>query len=329
MLPNTSIINSLQDILKAYQAHSDLQALATELGQGTSPKLHLHGMAGSQLALLVAALWRLSQRSILVVLNDKEEALYFQNDLEQLLPKKEIFLFPASYKRPYEPQEIDNANVLQQAETLNALNHTKAGRQVVVSFAEALTEKVINRSSLRRSTEDIVAGQQLDRDFVIEILEEYGYEREDFAYEPGQYAVRGGLVDVFTFAHDLPYRIEFFGDEIESIRLFDPVSQMSESEVKRISLIPNIQTHLIEEERVPFMHFMPEHTLTFVKSIDFVVAELDRMYEKAEDRYAVLQQKSGGGASSSPPGRLYLRGEEFLQALEQSAGHRGRSAALF
>ncbi|MEZ4850258.1 MAG: hypothetical protein R3B93_16920 [Bacteroidia bacterium] len=133
------------------------------------------------------------------------------------MPKKEILLFPASYKRPYQVEEIDNANVLQRAEVLNELNHTQHGRQLIITFAEALNEKVVNKKALVKNTLEIVQGTELGMEFVLELLEEFGFEREDYVYEPGQFAVRGGFWTCFSFAHELPYRIEFFGDEIDTI----------------------------------------------------------------------------------------------------------------
>ena len=133
------------------------------------------------------------------------------------MPQKDIYYFPASYKRPYQIEEVDNANILQRAEVLNELNHTKSGRQIIVTFAEALNEKVVNKRSLVRNTLEIKESEDCGMDFIIETLDTYQFERETYVYEPGQYAVRGGIIDVFSFAHEKPYRIEFDEEEIESI----------------------------------------------------------------------------------------------------------------
>lgn len=306
----------IDDLLKAYQNHADLQGFAEKLKGNQNGKFQLKGLAGSQSALLVAALWRIVQKNILVVLNDKEEALYFHNDLKTLMPKKEMLLFPASYKRPYQIEEVDNANVLQRAEVLNALNHTKSGRQIVITFAEALNEKVINKRTLVQNTLEIKEDERCGMDFIIETLEEYGFEQEDYVYEPGQFAFRGGILDVYSFAHDMPYRIEFDGEEIESIRTFDPVSQMSEGAVKRVSLIPNIQRHLLTEERISFLDYIPESTLIFTKSIPFVEADLERLFTKAEDSFERLMELSGGGATSKVPRDLFFHPDEFRSELK-------------
>lgn len=273
-------------------------------------------MVGSQSAFLLAAIYRHTQRNIVLILNDKEEALYFQNDLKALMPQKEILLFPASYKRPYQVEEVDNANILQRAEVLNELNHTRTGRQIIITFAEALNEKVVNKRSLIKNTLEVKVGDEYGMSFVIHILEEYGFEREDFAFQPGQFAVRGGLLDVFSFAHDWPYRIEFFGDDIDKIRTFDPVSQLSKDPVKRISLIPNIQRNLLQEEKVSFLEYISPTTLVFCKNLEFVQADLGRLYKKAESYYLELQARSKGGAVSSSPDQLFYSPESFQQELE-------------
>ncbi len=273
-------------------------------------------MVGSQSAFLLAAIYRHTQRNIVLILNDKEEALYFQNDLKALMPQKDILLFPASYKRPYQVEEVDNANILQRAEVLNELNHTRTGRQIIITFAEALNEKVVNKRSLIKNTLEVKVGDEYGMSFVIDILEEYGFEREDFAFQPGQFAVRGGLLDVFSFAHDWPYRIEFFGDDIGKIRTFDPVSQLSKDPVKRISLIPNIQRNLLHEEKVSFLEYISPTTLVFCKNLEFVQADMGRLYKKAESYYLELQARSKGGAVSSSPDQLFYSPESFKQELE-------------
>ena len=293
----------LQDILSKYLNHAELEAFAAELKASEGEKYAVSGMVASQVAFVLATLFRHDSRNTVVILNDKEEALYFFNDLQALMPKKEILFFPASYKKPYQIEEIDNANVLQRAEVLNQLNHTQSGRQLIVTFSEALSEKIINKRSLVKNTLDIRQGDELGMDFVVEVLEEYGFEREEFVYEPGQYAMRGGILDVFSFANELPYRIEFFGQEVDSIRIFEPVDQRSEGEVRSVSLIPNIQRHLTQEEKVSFFEYISSKALIYTQSADFVKQDLSRAFQKAGEFYKELAEKSGEGVVSSDPSR--------------------------
>ncbi len=305
------------DILALYRNSSVLQSFAENLKSLDQQKYQIKGLVGSQQAFITAAIFRLTERNIILICNDKEEALYLQHDLKQIMPKKEILLFPASYKRPYQVEEIDNANVLQRAEVLNTLNHTKTGRQLVVTFAEALNDKVVNKRSLVKNTLEIKKGEDCGMDFIIEVLETYGFERSEFVYEPGQFAVRGGIIDIYSFAHELPFRVEFFGDEIESIRVFDPVSQISETEIKRVSLIPNIQKNLLAEEKVSFLEYISPSSIIITKNIDFIQSSLEQLYIKAIEYYEQLLEKSGGGALSTSPDQLYFDNKDFLDQLKQ------------
>ncbi len=307
----------IEDILRLYQENEELKNFAEKVKKSDGEKFQIKGLVGSQVGLMVGAMYRLTQRNIVLIVNDKEEALYLHNDLKAFMPRKDIFLFPASYKRPYQIEEVDNANVLQRAEVLNELNHTKSGRQVILTFAEALNEKIVSKKSLIKNTLEIQDGMSLDMEFVTELLEEYGFEREDYVYEPGQFAIRGMILDIFSFAHDFPFRIEFAFEEIDNIRKFDPVSQMSEEKVKRLSIIPNIQRTLLKEEKVSFLDYISPKTLVFTQNIDFVEADLERMFKKAEDSFEKLFSNSGGAALSKEPKDLYYQPEEFRKELKQ------------
>jgi transcription-repair coupling factor (superfamily II helicase) len=157
----------------------------------------------------------------LIIAQDKEEAAYLNSDLQNLLGNLDQRLFPSSYKRPYQYEEIDNANVLQRAELLNQLIETKGSARIVITYPEALYEKVVNKRALVENTFIARVGEAVDLEFVTEILTSYDFERTDFVYEPGQFAIRGGILDVFSFSNEFPYRLELFGKEIESIRTFD------------------------------------------------------------------------------------------------------------
>ncbi|MFM2376354.1 MAG: hypothetical protein RLZZ165_1451 [Bacteroidota bacterium] len=306
----------IQDILRIYREHAELADLSQQIRDDDKGVFHIKGTAGSQVAFLLAAIFQNVHRGGLIVLDDKEEALYFMNELQALMPQKDILYYPASYKRPYQIEEIDNANVLQRAEVLNQLNHQQGGRQLVVTFAEALSEQVVNKRSLVRNTLDVKKGDQCGMDFIVEVLESYGFDYSEIVWEPGQYSKRGGILDVFSFANDLPYRLEFVGAEVESIRSFDPVDQISEQAHAHVSLIPNIQKNLINEERVHFLEYLNDRTVIYLQSLDFVTADLDRQYDRAVKYWNELQAHSGGAALSRGPENLYTSGQAFRQHLD-------------
>ena len=214
-------------------------------------RVQLKGLNGSGDSVVIASSIAKTKANHLLVVHDREEATYLQNDLENLLGKS-VTVFPASYKRPYHFDEVDNANVLQRAEVLKKFNEEKKN-VVVVTYPEALSEKVINKKSFVKNTFGVSVGDKVDTEFIAELLIEYGFEKTDFVYEAGNFSIRGGIIDVYSYANDLPYRIELFGKEVESIRTFDPETQLSEESKKSISIIPDIQTKLLQETRESFL----------------------------------------------------------------------------
>jgi len=167
------------------------------------------GLVGSSVSLVIAEIFKISEKPFLIILNDKEEAAYHLNDLENLLSEKNVLFYPESYRRPYQIEETDNANILLRAEVLNRINSQKKPA-LIVSYPEALFEKVVTRRELEKNTLKIKMGDALSIDFVNEVMFEYQFKRTDFVTEPGEFSVRGGILDVFSFSNDEPYRIEFF-----------------------------------------------------------------------------------------------------------------------
>ncbi len=301
------------ELIDFYRKDGWVQTLAE--GIRTSNRIHLKGLAGSLDALLSAAIIRSLGQPALFILHDREEAAYFQNDLQNLL-EQEVLFFPMSYKRPYEYEEIENANVLMRTEVLNRIM-TEPSDLVIVTYPEALSEKVIHRRSLTANTFSIRKGHELNVAFLEEFLHTCGFEKTDFVYEAGQFAVRGGIIDVFSFAHELPYRIELAADVVESLRSFDPVSQLSVSALEQINIVPNLQTRFVREERQSFLDFLPPSTLLWFKDYQLTEDVVARLFEKATACYTELQNSSGGTATALPPDNLFESPVTFKQAGER------------
>ena len=266
----------------------------------------------------------------------KEDAAYFYNDLEALFgeremdySKKQILFYPTSYKRPYEPERPDNTYILSRTEVLQRLS-TSERRTVIVSYPEALSEKVFTRKLLAKNTFKVKQGDKINLDFLTDLLYEYGFENVDFVVEPGQFAVRGGLIDVYSFANDNPYRIEFFGDEVDSIRSFDIGSQLSLERLNNIVLLPNMQQQAFIEERESILEYLPKATTIWIEEMGFFATQIDKEYERAveawekinenstsnSDAWETLPSPSGRGAGGEGPGKLFAKSEELLKALE-------------
>jgi transcription-repair coupling factor (superfamily II helicase) len=201
------------------------------------------------------------------------------------------------------------------AEVLNRLAN-KTGSEIVVSYPDALSEKVINKRSLASNTFTVRLGEKLDLAFLEDFLHTYDFEKTDFVYEAGQFAVRGGIVDVFSFAHELPFRIELFGDEVDGIRTFEPGSQLSVESQEFVNIIPNIQSKLIQEERQSFLEFIPADTRLWFKDFQLTGDLLEKTFEKAEASFEKIMKESGNTKVVSDPEQLFEAAYNFIKRSE-------------
>ena len=255
----------------------------------TGSKTHLKGLVGSAFSFVISSVFKSAEKPFLLIFNDKEEAAHYLNDLEQLLSEKDVLFYPGSYRRPYDIEETDNANVLLRAEVLNRINSQKKPA-IIVTYPDALFEQVVTRKELERNTLKVGVNDKVSIDFVNEVLFEYKFKRVDFVTEPGEFSVRGGIVDVFSFSHDEPYRIEFFGDEVDSIRTFDVETQLSVEQIKKINIIPNVANKMIEEKRQSFLKYIAQKTVIGIKNADLLFSRIDDFYEKAEEAFKELSE---------------------------------------
>ena len=299
------------------------QNLSTAISK-SKEKTHLKGALGSSLSFTVASVFKTAKQPFLLIFDTKEEAAYYLNDLEVLLDDKEVLFYPGSYRRPYQIEETDNANVLLRAEVLNRINSQKKPA-LIVTYPEALFEKVLSRKELEKSTFKVAVGEELSLDFFNEVLFEYQFKRVDFVTEPGEFSVRGGIVDVFSFSHDEPYRIEFFGDEVDSIRTFDIESQLSIKTIKKLQIIPNIEHKLLNETRQGFLEYISSNTVVFTKNIPAFLAATDTLQEKASEAYNELSAT----LKHSRPEDLFCTSADFKsQLLDFSVVEFGTTAVL-
>ena len=308
---NSILVNKLCDALKPRQA-----------------RVRIGGLTGSLAPVLGATVAEcLPQCNFIFIVGSKEDAYYLQNDLETLMGEvgkemdsKRVLLFPTTYRRPYQTEETDNANVLMRSEVVKQLN---AGRRlVVVTYPEALAEKVISSKTLTRNTLQIVKGGKLDMDFVMDVLQDYGFDRVDFVVQPGEYAVRGGIIDVFSFANEQPFRIEFFDDEIDSLRSFDPVTQLSVRHYDQINIIPNLEKRPEEqvkvEEKVNLLHYFGSEDVVWSQGLMYVSETIEKCFATASEEYRKLAADKEQGLvrlRNAKPEEMYSSANDFLKAL--------------
>lgn len=269
---------TVSELRKLYSRHNSFAAFHDELTSGTIKHSLLEGLTGSSASLLLAALYDSQQSTHLVILPEKEEAAYLYNDLLAILEGEPLFFFPSAFKRSVQYGQKDSSGIVLRTEVMN---HLASGKRkcIVVSYAEAVMERVISRRNLKLKTLTIGEGDSLTMEFIEELLREYNFNRVDFVYEPGQYAVRGSLIDLFSFSSDKPCRIDFFGNHVESIRSFDADTQLSVKRMKEVSVIPDIQELPEEEMSETLPGFLSPSSVIWTRDFDFIVDRVNTIYD--------------------------------------------------
>ena len=279
--------------------------------QRPGSRIHWKGLVGSSSTICAATLSEQIPGHQLFILSDKEAAAYFINDLEGLYPEdKRILFYPASYRVPYQMEETDNANVVSRAEVLEKIATGK--NAWIVTYPKALFEKVPTQKNLQKNTLRMDVGKSYSIDFINELLLEYHFDRVDFVYEPGQFSIRGGIVDVFSFANDNPFRIEFFGDEVESIRTFDASSQLSLVNYSHFNIIPNVQGQLNLEGNGSFFEFLGNKATVWLSSMEELTTVLEKEYQKAIQIHSTLSDT----VKPTIPDSLYLHPSDLKKQIQ-------------
>ena len=268
-------INELQHI---YAAHAHTKALAAQLQDKDVKTLFLAGLHASAAPLFFSAYLQQAAHTIVFVLNDLEEAGYFYHDLIQINGEERILFFPSSYRRAIKYGQKDAANEILRTEVLSRLQ--KDEPLCIVTYPDAIAEKVVSHKELSNRTLRLEVGGHTEVDTIMEILADFGFERVDYVYEPGQYALRGSIVDVFSFSSEYPYRIDFFGDEIDSIRTFEVETQLSRERKQSIAIVPELNV-AGNGEFVSFLEFIPKDSVLAMKDFFWVRERIDVIHEEA------------------------------------------------
>ena len=253
--------------------------------------LHLKGLHGSASQFIVASVYdhaAMAGTNHLVVLRDAEEAAYFQNTLENITNALDIFYFPSSFKNKKNYQLLNSSHVMIRTEALTRIASSPVGggregaKKIIVTHPEALFEKVVLSKTLSENIIRIKQADVLDVNGMLERFVQHGFVRTDFVYEPGQFAIRGGILDIYSFGNEKPYRIELFGNEVDSIRIFDPENQLSERKLLQVNIIPNVETQFDTGEKVSLLEFLPENTVVWMEDWDFIKEKIEQQEEDLE-----------------------------------------------
>ncbi len=302
---------NLNQILGTYNSRNDIASIANKIKTGYE-KIFLKGLKSSAAAFVAGAVFSGLKKWMVFTLNDKESAAYFYNDLQHLLGNDFVEFLPSSYQRSIQYGKAESSNILLRTDVLNKALSTDSPL-IIVTYPEALMEKVIAPEKLQSNTFTIKQGDMLSRDFLIELLTEYEFERADFVYEPGQYAVRGSLVDIFSFAGDEPYRIDFFGDQVESIRDFDIETQLTRATPNKVTLIPNIQENSEGDDRITLFEYLDKETVFGFADLRFVLGRVNQLYENTD-----LETLFDGELSVPKIESLVVSGREISKYLEKA-----------
>ena len=277
-----------KEIQQKYASHPGVAALMQLREEGGKKHALLEGLYGSAAAMVLCGLRaRIPEQTFLVVMNDAEEAGYFYHDMVQIIGESEVLFFPSSFRRAMKYGQEDDANRILRTEVMTKLScrRRKEGL-VIITHPEALAEKVASQGDLERNTIEIALGDRIERSVVEQKLAELKFKEVTYVYEPGEFAVRGSLIDIFSFSSEYPYRIDFFGDEVESIRTFEVETQLSREKVNEISIVPKVTGR----EAVPITNFLPKNAILITKDIEFVKGCIEKLRNEGFTLQAKLSE---------------------------------------
>lgn len=269
-----------------YLQHPHLKPLVAGMSLPGPKLFSLENIQASAFSFFASSVFHESDVNHLFIFDDKEKAAYFHNDFETLTDALDICLFPDSFKKSGVIGELNSSHVMLRAEALMKLN-AGAHRKVLFSYPEAIMEKVVNTATFAKNTIYIKQNEKLDIDFLVEFLVSLDFYKVDFVYEPGQFAIRGGIIDIYSFGNEHPYRVELFDDEVETIRIFDPETQLSERKLLQVTIIPNIETHFERSEKISLLNYLPENTIIWVNDMEWLVERVRKVMGSFETKGAV------------------------------------------
>ncbi|MBL7813524.1 MAG: transcription-repair coupling factor [Saprospiraceae bacterium] len=310
-------MDTLTQLIERYRTSPKVKQIADILQKTDAPtRLQLNGLMGAQESFVLTGAYLNAPQPYLIVAIDKDEAAYLQNDLQSLLTTKTVHYLPDSFKRPTYFEEINANNVLQRTEVIDKLAQSTAQGEVIVTYPEALFEKVVAPQYLDEKRISITVGENFDVDFVAELLVDFGFLRVDFVYSPGQFSIRGGIVDVYSYGNEYPYRIELFDIEVESIRTFDPTTQLSQQKIRSVNIVPNINTRFERNQKTSIFSILPENTVIFCHDFENIIDRLQICFDKAEAFGEKLRYETDEEIKEIFRDRAFIRPTEVIEDVK-------------
>jgi transcription-repair coupling factor (superfamily II helicase) len=327
---------SVKDLMNVFSDSPRLFQLADRLSFSQPQKIYLENLQGSSPEFFTAAIFEhpiCSQFNHLVVLNDAEDAAYFHNTVENLTGALDIFYFPSSFKQRKNFHLLNSSHVMLRTEALTKVasqlnNSGVVNKKVLVTYPEAFFEKVVVPGTISSNIVFIKNGDTIDTGSLLLKLAELGFEKTDFVYEPGQFAIRGGILDIYSFGNEKPYRIELFGNEVDSIRIIDPETQLSERKLLQVSIIPNIETQFADKEKISLLDFLPENTIVWIRDEALLFERIKLAEEELE---TFFENKTGRRPQDETDQILQANFtiKDFIQAVQLQKQIKDRSCVYF
>ncbi len=302
MPPQNGRILEPTQLISEWEGHRGVKSLVQALAERQAV-VSLKGLKGSSVAMVLGATFRLQRRPMVLVEADMESAAYLYNDLQTILGTADIEFMPSSYQRSMDHERTDSSNILLRTDVLGKVASAQSP-MIVVTYPEAVMERVVSPEKLASNTFVISKGDTLSHDFLVELLHDYGFERVDFVYEPGQYSVRGSIIDVFSFADEMPFRLDFFGDDVDSIRTFDIESQLTKDTPDRVTIIPNIHDREMGDVRIPITDFFSDSTVYFFNNLAVAIERINTICTNAAER-----------ADAETISQMALNGDQFYKLV--------------
>ena len=296
---------TIQELLKKYALLPQVGALAKTLEKKSVKTVFLEGLMCSSAPMVFGSLVSKGKPSLttgqsvalqlttVFILQDADEAGYFYHDLTQLLGKEQVLFFPSSYRRAIKYAQRDNANEILRTEVLAKLSSHLSpltSHLLIVTYPEAVAELVVSKKQLDERTVVLSVGDTIDADETAQQLRNLGFMEVDYVYEPGQFALRGSILDVYSYSSELPFRIDLFGDDIDSIRTFEVETQLSKDKLQQVSIVPELS---MTEEKMPFLSFVPQETVLVFKDFLYVRDAIDRIYQEGFSEQAMTERLEG------------------------------------
>ena len=311
---------NLDVLMNMYLNDPRIFTIADRIVLSKPQTIHLNGLSGSASQFVITSVFNhsvTSQVNHLIILRDAEEAAYLHNTLENLTDAIDIFYFPSSFKNKKNYRLLNSSHVMLRTEALTRIS-TGGNKKILITYPEALFEKVVLSKTLSANIISIKQGETLQVDEMLRKFVDHGFERTDFVYEPGQFAIRGGILDIYSFGNEKPYRLELFGNDVDSIRIFDPETQLSERRLLQVNIIPNVETQFESGEKVSLLNFLPDNTVVWTEDWEFIKEKIEQQEEDLES-YILLQKSFPGQremeSNTDPDEKKAVDPKDYVKAV--------------